>query len=80
MSDRLRAAFRTNETQTTYYVAFEFRRWENSETDVGLRLAAKMSDATVGYLPVFETREEAEANSNDGAQIHTIRFAEEASE
>lgn len=57
-----------------FFVAQVFCRWDKTTTDAGIPLAAKMNNGSVGHMPVFETREEAQA-AYPQAQILTIQEA-----
>lgn len=43
------------------FVVLMFCEWKSVETALGIPLSVKMEDGSVGFLPVFETREEAQA-------------------
>lgn len=62
--------------QTEFWVVMVHCQWRSMETSIGLDLASKMSDGSVGYLPVYETREEAE-EAHPGQQILPIRERKE---
>lgn len=44
-----------------YYVALVLKKWDSIETNIGFSLASKMDDGSIGYLPVFDTEDEAKA-------------------
>ncbi len=55
------------------WVVFLFARWDNFELNLPLQMAAKMPDGSVGFVPVFETREEAEKMAAGRYQVQEIR-------
>jgi len=45
----------------TYFVAHSLMLWGEVKTSLGTPMAAKMDNGSVGFLPVYETAEEARA-------------------
>ncbi|MFQ5813007.1 MAG: hypothetical protein ACE5I2_07450 [Anaerolineae bacterium] len=43
------------------------------ETNIGLPLRHQMEDNSIGYLPVYESREEAETEAGDKGKVMMIR-------
>lgn len=66
-------------SSSRYFVAFHFCLWSRADTNLNLPLAERMDDGSVGFLPVYETREEAEA-ANPGARVLEIAPVAKAEE
>lgn len=68
-------------TDNNYWALLALNRWEQTELNLhpGLQLAAKMSDGCIGYLPVYEAKEDAEtaAKRYPGARVVGIRKVQE---
>jgi len=53
------------------FVVMSYRKWKGIKTSFGFELADKMRDGCSGYLPVYDTLEEAKANAGD-SQVFEI--------
>lgn len=64
-----------------YWVVLTLSRWNQSKlsSPPGLQLATKMADGSIGYLPVYEAKEDAEtaAKRYPGARVVGIRKVQE---
>lgn len=58
------------------YVALSYRPWSSVETSLGLALAAKMEDGSVGFLPVYSSADEAK-REHPGCQVLAIAASKE---
>lgn len=56
-----------------FWVVLKLSRWEEMETNIGLPLRHQMEDNSIGYLPVYESREEAETEAGDKGKVMMIR-------
>lgn len=60
----------------TYFVAHSLMLWAEVKTSIGTPMAAKMDNGSVGFLPVYETREEARREHPTCAIIE-VKIAEQ---